>query len=189
MMIRLGTRDRVDCSATIRLNLPAASVWGQLRDFRRYASQEYFHRDIRVAGGVVRQGARLRMLHAFAGISAERTGRILRWREGEGFTFSDLSLKGPHSGFPHVLSLRIESVDADVSVVHVCVRGRWTARWIPAFARRIWLFWVFAYVVARTRNELLGYQAAKARRATEQARFDSAGASRGAGGLLHFRSK
>ena len=161
MNIRLGTHGQVDCRADIRLDVPATSVWGQLRDFRRYASHDYFHRDIRVAGGEVRQGAAIRLSHAFAGFRVERVGRILVWREGHGFAFSDLSEKGPRVGFPHVLSVSVDALHDNQSIVHLRVRGRWTARWVPRFVRQIWLYWVFGYVVMQTQNELLTYAAAR----------------------------
>jgi hypothetical protein len=159
--IRASRDGRVTCRAAIPLALPAGSVWGQVRDFRRYASHDYFHRDVRVGGGVPRAGAPLRLTHCFACFRVERVGRILRWREGAGFAFSDLSRRGPRAGFPHVFALRIESAGDGRSTLHLSVRGRWTAGWVPLFARRIWLAWMFAYVVARTRNELRAYQAAR----------------------------
>lgn len=152
---------RVTCQAAVPFDLTARSVWGQVREFARYAAHDYFHHDVRVEGGVPRQGAGLRLSHRYAGVSVERVGRILLWREGVGFAFSDLSLAGARAGFPHVFALRIESVGERRSVVHLSVRGRWTARRVPLWARRAWLRWVFSYVVVRTRNELLAYQIAR----------------------------
>lgn len=160
MRIRLGRGGRVDCSASVPLDLPAGSVWGQLRDFRRYASHDFFHHEVRVEGGVPRRGARLQLSHRFGCFRVERVGRILLWREGEGFAFSDLSRRGRGRGFPHVLILHVQPVGPTRSTLHLRVRGRWTAGWVPLLARRAWLSWVFACVVLRTRNELRAYEAA-----------------------------
>ena len=164
MKICAAASGRVRCQAELRFNLPAACVWGQARDFARFASHDYFHRNLRVEGGVPRQGARLHLSHQYAGIRTERIGRILRWREGEGFAFSDLSRRGARSGFPHIFRLQIEPVDDRRCLVHLTVRGLWTARWIPLLFRRMWLAWVFAYIVSRTRNDLVAYQVARHRR-------------------------
>lgn len=180
MTIHAGRDGRVECRATIPLALPAAGAWGQLRDFRRYAAHDYFHHDVRVAGGVPRAGAALQLSHRFVSVGVRRVGRILRWREGEGFAFSDLSRRGPRAGFPHVFVLRVEPAGDGASVLHLAVRGRWTAGWVPLPLRRAWLAWVFAYVAARTRNELLAYQAARAAgvRASRPARAGGRGSCR-----------
>lgn len=160
MIIHAESNGRVHCQATIPLALSIGSAWGQLRDFRRYASHDYFHAAIHVSG-IPRQGAHLRLLHRYGCFHVERIGRILRWREGEGFAFSDLSHRGPRSGFPHMLSLRLEPMGDNRSLLHIAVRGQWTTRWIPIVVRRLWLGWVFAYIVSRTRNELMAYQIAR----------------------------
>jgi hypothetical protein len=157
--IQVEPDGRVACVAIIDLALASQSVWGQMGDFCRFASHDYFHRDIRIESGQPRQGARL---HQFAFWRVRRRGRILWWREGEGFAFSDLSEAGPRTGFPHVLILRLESVAKTRSRLRVSVRGRWTARWIPLWARRLWLAWVFRYVVASINNDLLVYALARA---------------------------
>jgi hypothetical protein len=161
--IRADQAGQVDCRASISLKLSARAVWGELRDFRRYASHDYFHRDVRIAGGVARAGAALRLLHCFAGFRVERIGRICLWREGQGFAFSDLSAKGPHVGFPHILSLHVEPTGEHSSIVHLRVRGRWTATCVPRILRKIWLAWVFGYIVTCTQNDLLAYQLARAK--------------------------
>jgi hypothetical protein len=166
MTVHAGRDGRVDCRAAIPLDLPAAAAWGQVRDFARYASHDYFHADLRVDGGVPRQGAALRLTHRHAGVRVERVGRICWWEEGVGWAFSDLSRRGPRHGFPHVLVVRVEAAGTGVGgasrcVLHVAVRGRWTAAWVPPALRRLWLAWVFAYVVSRTRNDLWAYQAAR----------------------------
>lgn len=161
MKICAAASGRIRCEAALPFDLPAACVWGQARDFARFAAHDYFHRNVRVEGGVPCQGARLQLAHQYAGIRTERIGRILRWREGEGYAFSDLSRRGVRVGFPHVFRLQIEPVDDQRCLVHLTVRGLWTSRWIPVPCRRMWLAWVFAYIVSQTRNDLNAYQVAR----------------------------
>ena len=154
MIIQVSPQNIVRCKARIALPLSAATTWGQLRDFHRFASQDYFHAKIVIDGAMPRCGTSLRMLHQFAGIRTLRRGRILRWRENDGFAFSDVSLRGNRVGFPHVLSFRLEPTSPSTCLLHITVMGRWTApvwRWTA----RLWLRWVFAHIVHSTENQLL----------------------------------
>ena len=165
MIVRIRSRGSVDCHAVLELRLPAASVWGQVRDFQRYARHDFFHQELNIQGDVPRRGAGLELSHQFFGFTVRRVGRIVWWREGAGYSFSDLSRRGPRHGFPHVFSYRIEAVKAGASRLHVRVRGLWTARFVPRWAARLWLRWVFGYVVRSVENELLLYQVWRQRRA------------------------
>ena len=156
MRIRIGRHGAVDCSATLRVPLPAVAVWGQLRDFPRYAQQDFFHAEMCIEGGIARQGAALTMRHRFAGFTVCRVGRICQWREGERFSFSDLSTRGPRSGFPHVFSCRVRPVADSATDVDIRVRGKWTAR-VPRLLARLWLAWVFGHIVRQTEQQLLLY--------------------------------
>jgi hypothetical protein len=107
--------------------------------------------------------------HRFLLFSVERVGRILRWQEWNpsavsaagscgrpaGYSFSDLSQRGPRHGFPHTFSYYLRAAGAESCTLEVVVRGRWTARFIPRWAARLWLTWVFAHVVLSVRNSLL----------------------------------
>lgn len=158
MRIQLARSGVVDCQGSLKVPLPAISVWGQIRDFARYARQDIFHADPSIEGGIPTQGARIRLSHRYMGLRFERVGRILVWREGIGYAFSDLSRRGPRAGFPHVFSFRIEPLDAGCCWLHVRVRGLWTARAVPRIAARIWLRWVFAHVMRSVETELLMYR-------------------------------
>jgi hypothetical protein len=163
--IRVTPDGAVCCEVAIPLPVPANSAWGQIRDFHRFASHDRFHTNLQVAGGVPRGGAALRMGHRFGPVCIQRVGRILWWREGVGFAFSDLSLRGPRHGFPHVFVLRVDPGESpEDCVVRVRVTGRWTADWMPLCVRRWWLAWVFAHVVWRTRADLFAFAAARRRR-------------------------
>ncbi|MDB5333822.1 MAG: hypothetical protein JWP03_4973 [Phycisphaerales bacterium] len=148
----------VTCRATIDLPLSATSVWGQLRDFTRYARQDFFHAEVVIEGGLPRAGAHLTLSHRYAGVKVSRVGKILVWREGVGYTFSDLSPRGPRAGFPHVFGYRIEPLGPAQCRVVITVRGLWTASFIPRWAARLWLRWVFGHVVRTVHNDLLLFQ-------------------------------
>jgi hypothetical protein len=139
------------------LKLSPLSVWGQLRDFRRYAAQDLFHAEIKIEGGLPRAGAVLRLSHRYCGLRVPRHGRILFWREGVGFSFSDLSFRGPRHGFPHVFTFRIEPLPNGTRL-QIRVTGLWTPRFCPRQLARLWLLWVFRQVVRCVHNELLIYQ-------------------------------
>jgi hypothetical protein len=149
--------------------MTARSAWGQIRDFRTYGSHDYFHADVKIQGGVARQGARLRILHRYGPFEVERCGKIDWWEEGRGYSFSDLSLRGPRRGFPHVFGYRLIPDGPDRCVLHVTVRGRWTARGVPRWAARLWLAWVFFHVVRRVENSLLVYRLWRQSRSAEVA--------------------
>jgi hypothetical protein len=158
---------RVQCVAELGLPLPASVAWGQLRDFRRSATHDYFHAAVQVPGGAPRAGAGLVLEHRFLLLRVRRVGRILRWREwGEavgieppkavaGFSFSDLSTAGPRAGFPHVFSYDLTAAGSNACRLRVIVRGLWTATAVPRWAARLWLGWVFRHVVRSVQNDLL----------------------------------
>lgn len=169
--VRVGRSGDVCCRAALHLPMSAGAAWGELRDFTRYASQDTFHAEFRIEGGLPRRGARFVVAHRFMLFSVERVGRILRWQELErsaaaaptpgkrygpaGYSFSDLSRRGPRHGFPHTFSYYLRPAGPESCTLEVVVRGRWTARLVPRWAARLWLEWVFAHVVLSVRNSLL----------------------------------
>ncbi|HZL36018.1 MAG TPA: hypothetical protein VFC78_11950 [Tepidisphaeraceae bacterium] len=158
MSVRVNRRGVVDCRATLDIPLSATSIWGQLRDFRRYARHDFFHAEMTLDGGIPRAGAALTLCHRYAGFRVDRVGRILIWREGVGYSFSDLSTRGPRAGFPHVLSYRLQPAGQSSCRLHIRVRGLWTARHVPRWAAWLWLTWVFGHIVRNVRNELMIFQ-------------------------------
>jgi hypothetical protein len=176
--VRVSRSGNVCCRAAIRLPMSAGAAWGELRDFTRYAAQDTFHAEFRIEGGIPRPGARFVVTHHFLLFSVQRVGRILRWRELDrsarpaggprgrpaGYSFSDLSQRGPRHGFPHTFSYYLRPAGAASCTLEVVVRGRWTARLMPRWAAWLWLRWVFGQVVMSVRNSLL--LAAAGRRGT-----------------------
>jgi len=164
MSVSISRRGVVCCRAFLDVPLSAGIVWGQLRDFQRFARQDPFHATINVEGDLPRAGAHLSLAHRYAGLSIPRTGRILVWREEVGYSFSDLSMRGPRHGFPHTFSYRLEPRE-NACRLKIEVRGLWTSRWIPHWLARLWLWWVFGQVVRHVEQELNLYQLWRKRRA------------------------
>jgi hypothetical protein len=144
---------RVSASATIDLPLPASTVWGQMRDFRRFITVDPLHRAVRTRtngpGGPSPVGTTLVIPHRVLGLGPDRVGRILRWTEGSGFVFSDLSRRGANRGFPHVCAYEVAAAAPGCSRLTVWARGRWTAALIPRWAARLWIAWVMRATEAR----------------------------------------
>jgi hypothetical protein len=155
MKIEVSATGRVVCEAQLPLPLSARQAWGQLRDFHRYAAHDHFHAGFTIQGEVPRAGAGLTIEHRYGPFRLQRVGRIVRWREGDGYAFSDLSLRGTGRSFPHVMSLRVADKPGGC-VVTVRVTGRWTAP-TPRWMARLWLAWVVLSIAQRTRNGLLAF--------------------------------
>jgi hypothetical protein len=155
---------RVRCEATLHLPLSASRVWGQLRDFRTYASHDFFHASIAIDGHIPREGAALVLEHRYLLFRVRRVGRILRFRDNLGFAYSDLHAGDPQRSFPHVFSLTLTPLDVARCHLHICVTGRWTAP-LPRWMGRMWLWWVFVPIVQHTHNRLLAFHLATRSRA------------------------
>ena len=164
LAITLTPRGRVLCRATVDVPASADAAWGQLRDFRRFAAQDFFHAAVRVGAGGVRRGASLEIDHRFGPFAVTRVGRILQWQEGRGYSFSDLSRRHPLAAFPHVYRYRLLPAGPSVCVLEVTVAGRWTTPLWPRWAARLWLTWVFTHIAASVSNTLLALLAATAQR-------------------------
>jgi hypothetical protein len=146
---------RVVCRAAVELPVSATVAWGQLRDFRLFAAQDFFHAAVRVDAGGVRRGAALEIDHRFGPFAVTRVGRILQWEENVGYSFSDLSRRGPRSGFPHVYRYRLSPAGDARCVVEVSIAGLWTLQGVPKWVVRLWLKWVFSHIVRSAHNTLL----------------------------------
>lgn len=168
--ISLTRTGRVLCRAAIDVPASDGTAWGQLRDFRRFAAQDFFHTAVRVAPGGVRRGASLEIDHRFGPFAVTRIGRILQWQEGLGYSFSDLSRRNPLAAFPHVYRYRLLPTGPSRCMLEVTVAGRWTTPLLPRWAARLWLTWVFTHIAASVENTLLALLAA----APPRSPFDAA---------------
>jgi hypothetical protein len=121
---------------------PAAEVWRLVADLPRFGCVDPFHSRVVVLGPRLKRGVGLALEHRAFGLRFWRFGRLLTWKEGQGYAFSDLSARGPRRGFPHVFFVSLLSVASSRTCLRIEVRGRWTARWLPLWASRCWLRFV-----------------------------------------------
>jgi hypothetical protein len=153
--IELTPSRRVTCRATFELPVSQSVVWGQLRDFRRFAAQDFFHAAVRVSPSGPRAGAALELDHRFGPFRTTRVGRILHWRELNGYSFSDLSPRGPRHAFPHVYRYRLRAASRVRCQVVITVAGLCKTQVLPRPLVRLWLAWVFSHIATSARNALL----------------------------------
>lgn len=171
MRIEINQAGRVRATCDVALPLSAAAVWGQMRDFPRFCKMDPLHRRVVMSDRDAEyppRGAHLVIGHRFLGIGPDRVGRVLTWREGIGFAFSDLSRRGPHVGFPHICSYEVRPHNAQRCILTIGARGRWTSPWVPRWCARWWIAWVLretAHVIHREMRNLLRWQRAQVRRA------------------------
>ena len=154
-LVRIDRRGRVACTASVRIPARTSIAWAVLRDFRTFAAQDFFHRDVRVEGGRACRGARLTIPHEFGPFRVTRVGRILRWEDGRGYSFSDLSRAGPRAAFPHVYVYELEPLADDRCRLDIAIRGRWTTRFLPRWLARLWLKWVFSHIARSVESAML----------------------------------
>jgi hypothetical protein len=133
----------VDLRIDLEAPSPLAAVWAFVADFRRFACIDPFHERVVVLGPALRPGVQLVLEHCAFGVRFPRFGRLLRWDEGHGYAFSDLSARGPTRGFPHVFFVSVTPAGGtEHTRLTVRVRGKWTARFVPLWAGRWWLRYV-----------------------------------------------
>jgi hypothetical protein len=170
MTIQCDHNGRVLAAVSIDLPLPAISVWGQMRDLPGFATLDLFHDQIEIVAGDepcnhAAAGIALRIHHRFGPCRLIRIGRILKWREGCGYSFSDLSARGRSIGFPHIYTYTIRPRSAGTSRLSLMVTGRWTAHWIPTALRKAWLWLVMAQTAAILRVHFYRFHRFRRRRA------------------------
>ncbi len=151
----LDARWRVTLAAEIELPMDSTTAWELMRDFRTFACLDVFHRRVELDGPSPGAGVGFLLHHGLAGIELARVGRILRWDEGRGYAFSDLSRRGPGHGFPHVYTYELLPLGPGRSRFVLGVRGRWTARRLPRVVVRLWLTWILLKTRISLRNAFL----------------------------------
>lgn len=155
MRVAIDTARRVTIESAFDVPLPARWVWNEMKDLRHFATADPFHQKLEIEGETPRMGAPILIHHRYAGFRVLRTGRILRWRPGREFAFSDLSRRGARRGFPHIFRFRVEPIDDANSRVTITIRGRWTLKRLPRPAAWLWLWWVSRMTVDAASNHLL----------------------------------
>ena len=156
-MIRVGVDRhwRVRLCAELDLPIGADAAWRSIRDFRRFACLDIFHRRVDLDGPCPRAGQSFRLEHGLAGLSLTRVGRIVHWHEGRSYAFGDLSRRDPRKGFPHVYIYALTPLGSDRCRFRLEVRGRWTARFLGRPLVRLWLAVILLKTAASIHNELL----------------------------------
>jgi hypothetical protein len=143
---RLAPRRGRDIGTSIELELAksASEVWRQISDVRRFLVLDTFHDRVVLMRPQPAGGVDLALSHNAFGYKFLRFGRILYWREGQGYAFSDLSPRNPRQAFPHVFFIEIvaDGNQPDVTHLRIIVRGKWTHRWIPITIGRWWVYYV-----------------------------------------------
>jgi hypothetical protein len=123
--------------------IPAARLWDLAADLPRFLTIDPFHTRVILMRSRPAVGVDLVLLHNAFGLRFPRFGRILRWRPGKEYAFSDLSGCG-RGGFPHVFFVAVEPLasDPNASRLIITVRGKWASRWIPPLLGRWWVWYV-----------------------------------------------
>ncbi len=128
------TKGRVDLVTSVDVPWARERAWEFVSDVPRFGAIDPFHDEVHLCAD-----GSLILDHCVFGIPVMRVGRILHWHEGRGYAFSDLSVRGPRCGFPHVFFISLETLGPKTTRLQVRVRGKWTARWLPPIAVRAWL--------------------------------------------------
>jgi hypothetical protein len=133
-----GSGRQVEVVISLTVAQSPEQLWEQIRDLPRFLTIDPFHDQVTLMRDQPVVGVDLVLSHNAFGRRFLRFGKIICWREGVGYTFSDLSARGPRNGFPHVFMVAIEPQD-DVSRFTIRVRGRWTSRVVPVWLGRQWI--------------------------------------------------
>jgi len=133
--------------ARIELDVPydRKKLWSTVANLSEFLTIDTFHEQVTMMRPEVRAGVDFVLSHNAFGVRFRRFGRILRWEEGRGYSFSDLPNGKLGVGFPHVFFIRVEEIGdrmPPASRLTIEVRGKWTSRWIPAALGRWWLYCV-----------------------------------------------
>lgn len=152
---RQGNQARVGCvrrtgrSIDMRIELdvplPVSELWRRVADLPRFLTIDPFHERVTLMRDAPAAGVDLVLWHNAFGRRFARFGRILSWREGQGYTFSDLSPRGGRRGFPHVFCLDVlpcPEGKENHSRLTIGVKGKWTSPWVPAPLGRLWIWLV-----------------------------------------------
>jgi hypothetical protein len=140
-----GTGRQVDATILLTVARSADELWQIVRDLPRFLTIDPFHESVMLMRDRPAVGVDVVLAHNAFGRRFLRFGRIVAWRERVGYTFSDLSARGPRAGFPHVFTVQIEPLHetlrnaAPTSQLTIRIRGRWTSRWIPTWIGRWWI--------------------------------------------------
>ncbi len=138
---------KLDIEISLDVARSAADAWNLISDLPRFLTIDPFHDRVTLMRDRPEVGVDLVLSHNAFGRRFLRFGKIIAWREGNGYTFSDLSPRGPKQGFPHVFMINIEpqptvESTSPITRLTIHVRGRWTSRLVPVCLGRLWVWLV-----------------------------------------------
>lgn len=122
-------------------------LWKLVGDLPRFLTIDPFHDEVTLMRDQPAVGVDLVLSHNACGRRFLRFGKIVHWREGQAYTYSDLSPRGPRVGFPHVFLVRLDDIasppaNLPLTRLTVRIRGRWTSPWVPAALGQGWVWLV-----------------------------------------------
>ena len=139
----------IDVRIEFRLNQSPAALWRVVSNLPNFLTIDPFHEQVIMMRKRPAVGVHLVLLHNAFGRRFCRYGKILSWRDGEQYAFSDLSRAGSSREFPHVFFVSVRPaggaplhVKPNSSKLTIRVRGKWTSTWIPAIVGRWWVLLV-----------------------------------------------
>ncbi|MBC7854957.1 MAG: hypothetical protein IAF94_16110, partial [Pirellulaceae bacterium] len=138
---------KVDIEIVLDVARSRGELWNLISDLPRFLTIDPFHDQITLMRVRPAIGVDLVLSHNALGRRFLRFGKIIAWRDGSGYTFSDLSPRGPKQGFPHVFMIDLQSLSVTPEVrplirLTIHVRGRWTSRLAPVWLGRLWVWLV-----------------------------------------------
>lgn len=139
---------KLELELSLDMARSSAEAWALIRDLPRFLTIDPFHDKVTLMRDQPALGVDLVLSHNAFGRRFLRFGRIIAWREGSGYTFSDLSPRGPKVGFPHVFMINLRPMPSQVEPtpftrLTLSVRGRWTSSLVPVCLGRLWVWLVF----------------------------------------------
>jgi hypothetical protein len=142
-----GAGRKLDIEISLDVASSAADVWDLISDLPRFLTIDPFHDHVTLMRDQPAVGVDLVLSHNAFGRRFLRFGKIIAWREGSGYTFSDLSPRGPKHGFPHVFMINLQPLASSndklpLTRLSIHVRGRWTSRLAPLWLGRLWVWLV-----------------------------------------------
>jgi hypothetical protein len=145
---RSAARGRtVSIAMSLEVARSAEQLWRMVSDLPQFLTIDPFHERVTLMRERPAVGVDLTLWHNAFGLRFLRFGRIIAWQENSGYAFSDLSARGPQTGFPHVFTVQVEALPsasgaAARSRLTVRVDGRWTSSLVPVWAGRCWIWLV-----------------------------------------------
>jgi hypothetical protein len=145
---RSGAGSGLDLRSELDVARPVEEVWARMVDLPGFVTIDPMHDRVIVQGpgGELKPGVELTIEHVAFGITFLRFGKLLTWRDGCGYSFSDLSPRGALGVFPHVFDFSLEPGEGESgtgsSRLTISIRGKWTSRLWPRWLGLPWVRYV-----------------------------------------------